>query len=196
MDPHSRSPVPKFREVFAGTSIASRSRAMRDSITELGSAGASARSLHFVVLEGGAALPDQRGHEHDFHVVSMGRGAGASSAALTAKALRRVGRLERAGRRIDQAVISVGRDGRGPESARALLARALLVHQTRHGGSVLEFVAPADVEADVRRELLALVGTLTSELNAPVPVVRLRFVSPPALEPPPADRAERAPRPA
>lgn len=93
---------------------------------------------------------------------------------LALRTLRHIAAVERSGQRIVRAVIGAGPRSCGQVlAARTLMARAVIAHQCSVGAGELIFTCTAGPGSRVQHELLALAGTLTSELGTSRIAVRV-----------------------
>lgn len=135
------------------------------------------RPLRFTFVERGQRMPKRRPLRGEHEVVIVGESPGGAS---TRRAIQRVARLERDGRRIGQSEVLVAAAdtaasaGTGIE-ARAALAIALVRHMARAGGGDLTFIADDSCSHALRSELLALVDTLLASLGAAGVGLHVRF---------------------
>jgi hypothetical protein len=140
-----------------------------------GATPTEADELHLVLIENGApfavhAQPNQR------VVVAIAQTADERPVDFALRAIERIARLERKGRWAAEVTLAVGQnDGDSLLATRALVARALLQHLMNTRESVLVLHADRGANDGSRHELMALAGTLTTELVGSSVMVRVRF---------------------
>lgn len=95
---------------------------------------------------------------------------------LAARTMRRLADVERAGKKLTEAVIvvSAAKDA-GTLAARCLLVRLLLAHLLRTGGGEVVLAADGATDSELRHQLLALAGTLAGEVGSSGIAIRVRF---------------------
>jgi hypothetical protein len=104
---------------------------------------------------------------------------------LAARTMRRLADVERAGNKVNQAVVVVGA-GKDADAlaARCVLVRVLLAHLVRAGSGEVVLAAEGVTDSELRHQLLALAGTLAGEVGASGVAIRVRFEP----DPPPLAR--------
>ena len=131
--------------------------------------------VRLMVVESGARLPDASACGAPSDTVVLQERAGHASE-LADALTRHIARAERAGRQIEEAMILVANDNHAvSRRTRLLLARELVAHQIRSGGGEMLFWAAGHAADGARHELLALAGTLTSELGTSPVSIRVLF---------------------
>jgi len=124
--------------------------------------------VRLLIAEEGASVAHRRTSGNNGHSeLAIFVPAGSDSPSrLALRTLRHIADIERSGQRISRAVITAGARSDGQVlAARSLVARALIAHQTAVGCGELVLVTRADAGSRAQHELLALAGTLTSELG-------------------------------
>lgn len=95
---------------------------------------------------------------------------------LALAAVGRIRRLELSGQHVAEAVLMIGdeRGGRA-HAARAILGRALLAHQEAMGSGQIVLQAHPSADYELKDEILALAGMLTSEAHGGSVTINVRF---------------------
>jgi hypothetical protein len=100
---------------------------------------------------------------------------------LVRRSIRRIAAIEQSRRRITRAVVLVAPNAdKQSMAARSLLARAILTHAhpSFAGATEFTFFVDADVEPDLRHELLGLVEAIIGLQASRAAPIRLRFGEP------------------
>lgn len=151
-------------------------------------------SLSVIVLERGSSLPADLGawRQSSSDVIICAQDPEEPAALFARRVQSRLAGLERDGQAVSRAVVAVSSTAGAAElEARLNVAQALVPVLSRSSEPSLIFQSEATPSAEVRAELMALIGTLLESGSARLPIT-VRFSEPPRPSRKPSNERARA----